>query len=548
MFLCATATVAIYAWQRSQRERVAVAQAKDAAIRVRAALARASEAPPAGVVSADEPMSGGGAMAPAGGAMYGSGSEMPSSMPSMSMDLSMGSGQSARQRLEARVAPILQRLREAQTDEQKAAIKRELSAVLEGYFDQDMQRRLAELAGIEARVKRLREQCDQRQQAKEEILKLQMKVLENEAAGLGFFGSSAPAQPADGSMPGYGGGMGGAMPGYGGMPGMEAGGMGMHGGMAAPPQIPAAFQKRTKLEFIETPLQQVCDFLRDFSGANIYLDQRALKEEGLGPQTPVTMDLDDVVSVATALELIADSLSSDLGFRYEDGVAMITSKSQSAALPAWQADGSPASQRTALALDKTGDYAFVEQPLVDILDYFRDAAKVNLFLNRRALSEAGIAADFRVSINLKGVPHRTALKLILGSVNKALYYNLVDGVVVVSANRPAADPFGMPSQAPLSGAPASPAPNPLSAAGMAGGSSNVDVVASTARSASSGAEEVAVMEAELAAVEAKVALLKPQWEQGRIPAAEFQDAQAAVAITKAKLAKARREYEAQERL
>lgn len=123
--------------------------------------------------------------------MSGFGSRMPTD-----------SVQAARQALEARVAPVLQRLREATTDEQKAAIHRELSAVLEGYFDQDIQRRLAELADIEARVKRLRQQCDQRQQAKEEILQLQLKVLENEAAGLGFFGGSAPAQPAEKTMPG----------------------------------------------------------------------------------------------------------------------------------------------------------------------------------------------------------------------------------------------------------------------------------------------------------------------------------------------------------
>jgi hypothetical protein len=566
MFLCATATVAIYAWQRSQRERAAVAQAKDAALRVQAVLARASEAPAAGAASAGEPVSGGDASAASGSGseMYGaasSGMGMPGmGMPAGGMAMGppgmmsgsgmmpMDAGQAARQELEARVAPIIQRLREAQTDDQKAAVKRELSAVLEGYFDQDMQRRLAELAGIETRVKRLREQCDQRQQAKEEILKLQMKVLENEAAGLGFFGSSAPAQPMDQGMSTmYGGGMSAyPMPGaaMGMMPGMEGGGMGPYGG---PPPIPTAFRKRTKLEFIETPLQDICAFLRDASGANVYLDQQALKEKQVDPQAPVTMDLDDV-SVATALELIADSLSGGLGVVYEDGVAMITNLPPGAARPGWQSDGSPASQRTVAALEKTGDYSFESRPLVDVVDFVRDSTQLNLFLNRRSLSDAGIAPDAPVSINLKGVPHRTALKLILGSVNKALYYNLMDGVVVVSASRPAADPFGMSSEAPPSGAPASPAPNPLSAAGLSRGSSNVDVVASTAQPATSGAEEVAVMEAELAAVEAKVVLLKSQWEQGRIPVAEFQDAQAAVAIAKAKLTKARREYEAQEGL
>jgi hypothetical protein len=151
---------------------------------------------------------------------YGSMMGPPGMMSGPGM-MPMDPGQAARQELQARAEPILQRLREAKTDEQRAAIRRELSVVLEGYFDQDMQRRLAELAKIEARVKRLREQFDKRQRAKEDILQLQLKLLENEASGLGFFGSSAPAQPAEG-----GGMMGSSLPGTppmgmpGGMPGM----------------------------------------------------------------------------------------------------------------------------------------------------------------------------------------------------------------------------------------------------------------------------------------------------------------------------------------
>lgn len=249
MFLCATATVAIYAWQRGQRGRAAVRLAME---RLQTALAQASEAPVAGAASADEPAGGGAAPGPAAvGGGYGGGPAgtyppggmMPGGSIGPGMDMAMpgpyGSmmgppgmmsgpgmmpmdpGQAARQELQARAEPILQRLREAKTDEQRAAIRRELSVVLEGYFDQDMQRRLAELAKIEARVKRLREQFDKRQRAKEDILQLQLKLLENEASGLGFFGSSAPAQPAEG-----GGMMGPSLPGTppmgmpGGMPGM----------------------------------------------------------------------------------------------------------------------------------------------------------------------------------------------------------------------------------------------------------------------------------------------------------------------------------------
>jgi len=138
---------------------------------------------------------------------------------------SMMSGAGPRQELEARVAPLVNRLRGAKDDDQKKAIQGELSGILEGYFDQDLKRRLAKTTSIEARVQRLRDQCEQRKQAKEEILQLQMKVLEYQAAGLGFFGQAAADQGMgmDMGMEGaMGGGRGGMME-YGGDYGGEMG-------------------------------------------------------------------------------------------------------------------------------------------------------------------------------------------------------------------------------------------------------------------------------------------------------------------------------------
>jgi hypothetical protein len=87
---------------------------------------------------------------------------------------------------------VLQRLREAADDGQKKAIKDELSKILAGYFDRDLKWRASEIDSIEQRIKRLRAQLEQRQQAKDEIIQLQLKVFENEAAGLGFFGQRPP--------------------------------------------------------------------------------------------------------------------------------------------------------------------------------------------------------------------------------------------------------------------------------------------------------------------------------------------------------------------
>jgi hypothetical protein len=63
----------------------------------------------------------------------------------------------------------------------------EMSRLLANYFDADMKSRQGELAEMETRAKRLHAQLDQRQAAREEIIQLQVNVLVNEAAGLGFY-------------------------------------------------------------------------------------------------------------------------------------------------------------------------------------------------------------------------------------------------------------------------------------------------------------------------------------------------------------------------
>jgi hypothetical protein len=82
------------------------------------------------------------------------------------------------------------KIRDAESDAAKSAAKEELTALLDRYFEDDMARRVKELAKVEERVNRLRALLEKRKSKKQEIIDLQMKVLENEADGLGFFNSA----------------------------------------------------------------------------------------------------------------------------------------------------------------------------------------------------------------------------------------------------------------------------------------------------------------------------------------------------------------------
>src|SRR5690606_27952737 len=81
---------------------------------------------------------------------------------------------------------------DAPNDEEKRQADDKLGALLERYFEEDLERRQEELAKIEERLAKLRELVAKRREKKEEIIDLQRKVALNEAAGLGFYHEPGP--------------------------------------------------------------------------------------------------------------------------------------------------------------------------------------------------------------------------------------------------------------------------------------------------------------------------------------------------------------------
>jgi hypothetical protein len=81
-------------------------------------------------------------------------------------------------------------LRDAEDDAKKADITKQLQVAVDKYFDEDMTARETELTKLTERLMKLRSQLDRRRKAKDEIIRFQIKVMVNEAEGLGFFGAS----------------------------------------------------------------------------------------------------------------------------------------------------------------------------------------------------------------------------------------------------------------------------------------------------------------------------------------------------------------------
>jgi hypothetical protein len=86
-------------------------------------------------------------------------------------------------------------------------------------------------------------------------------------------------------------------------------------------EIRAKLAKRTDAAFIETPFDQVLDFLSDAVDVPFHVKGRVLDEVGISRDFPVTSHLEDV-TVATALELILDDVQ--LEFAVDRGLVIIS--------------------------------------------------------------------------------------------------------------------------------------------------------------------------------------------------------------------------------
>ncbi len=80
------------------------------------------------------------------------------------------------------------------------------------------------------------------------------------------------------------------------------------------------------------------------------------------------------------------------------------------------------------ALKSPTEVVFVEAPLTEVLDYLKDRHKIEIQIDTRALEDVGIGTDSPVTVDLKGISLRSALRLMLKKLN--LTY-LVDNEVLL---------------------------------------------------------------------------------------------------------------------
>ena len=83
------------------------------------------------------------------------------------------------------------------------------------------------------------------------------------------------------------------------------------------------------------------------------------------------------------------------------------------------------------ALDEKTELDFADQPLADVVEYLAQRHEINIQLDNKALTDAGVGIDVPVTRVLKGITLRSALKLILGDLD--LTYVIQNGVLVITS-------------------------------------------------------------------------------------------------------------------
>jgi polyhydroxyalkanoate synthesis regulator phasin len=94
---------------------------------------------------------------------------------------------------------IVTTLRSDKPEAEKELARKQLSELLSVGFDRDLETRETDLKSLETRVQKLRAQLDKRKAAKQEIVDLRLKTIQNEADGLEYPGSAT--QPEGASNP-----------------------------------------------------------------------------------------------------------------------------------------------------------------------------------------------------------------------------------------------------------------------------------------------------------------------------------------------------------
>ncbi|MCE5327459.1 MAG: hypothetical protein LLG01_13710 [Planctomycetaceae bacterium] len=191
----------------------------------------------------------------------------------------------------------------------------------------------------------------------------------------------------------------------------------------------------------EARLGTLMEFFRKTSAANMYVDWRGLKKAGITPDTVVSIKLDNVpVRAAMVLALSAAAPAGATTYDIAAGVVVVSAPAEAAAIASRLQTGP---ERTATPADRAvveklgamfPEFIFNRSELQAVTIFLRESTGANIFVDWRALRRMEISRAAPVSLQLRDVPNRIALRLALieAAPPGALDYAVKDGLIYIA--------------------------------------------------------------------------------------------------------------------
>ena len=181
-------------------------------------------------------------------------------------------------------------------------------------------------------------------------------------------------------------------------------------------KILAALNENTELEFVDQPLSDVVDYLKERHDIQIVLDGKSLAEAKKDAGLPITITYrDGTLSDGLKRMFVKDDLA--MAVRHE--VLVIGAKPLTPEPPSLPIlpEGARISPKLAAALGDLTELEFVDQPLRDVVEYLKERHNVEIVLDAKALLDAGIGFDAPITRNVRSISLKSALELLLGELD-----------------------------------------------------------------------------------------------------------------------------------
>src|SRR6185295_10909219 len=142
-------------------------------------------------------------------------------------------------------------------------------------------------------------------------------------------------------------------------------------------RIYKALDSSTAFEFVDTPLEDAIEYLKEYHGIDIQFDGSTLRKLGISPKEATVTVTNKAIPLRLGLDETLKSLEPRLTFLIKDEVLLITSEQQKEIYTKRQQLAAPRERpphdaKLLQALAAPTVFEFVDTPLSDAIDYLQD--------------------------------------------------------------------------------------------------------------------------------------------------------------------------------